>query len=87
MKAIENSTVSIITSNSDEGRSFDYTLNKKKAKAKLLKGAKRATNLDVEVKSGCVNLRFSYGSYYEVVLPLLKSWTDTLDEVQVIGST
>ena len=55
------------------GRLFSYALNPKRAKAKLLKGAKRQ-NLDVEIKSGCVNLRFSDGAFFEVVLPLLKQW-------------
>ena len=56
------------------GRTFDYDLNEKRAKAKLLKGAKRAKHLNVEIKSGCVNMRFSDGAYFEVVLPLLREW-------------
>ena len=56
------------------GRAFGYVLNEKKAKSKLLKGAKRAKHLDVEIKTGCVNMRFSDGSYFEVVLPILKDW-------------
>ena len=40
-------------------RTFSYDLNEKKARVKLLKGAKRAKNLDVEIKSTCVNMRFS----------------------------
>ena len=60
--------------NSRRGRSFNYVLNENRAKAKILKGAKRAKNLDVEVKSGCVNLRFNDGSYFNVVLPVLRDW-------------
>ena len=60
MKKLQNSETSIIhvdqpTSN-DGGRDFSYTLNKKKTKAKLLRGAKRTKNLDIEIKSGCANL-------------------------------
>ena len=56
------------------GRALPYVLNKKRANVKLLKGATRENNLDVEVKSGCVNLRFSDGAYFGVVLPLLRDW-------------
>ena len=42
-----------------ESRVFGYSLNQKRAKAKLLKGAKRLNNLEVEERDGCVNLRFS----------------------------
>ena len=57
----------------EEGRAFRYTLNQKKAKAKLLKGAKR-NNLNVEIRPGCVNLRFNGGAYFQIVLPLLREW-------------
>ena len=60
--------------NSSKSRVFSYQLNEKRAKSKLLKGAKRKKALDVEVKSGCVNLRFNDGSYFEVVLPILREW-------------
>ena len=56
------------------GRAFGYALNAKRAKTKLLKGAKREKHLDVEIKSGCANMRFSDGAYSEVVLPLLSVW-------------
>ena len=45
-----------LNKDSQEERVFDYTLNQKRAKAKLLKGAKKEKNLDVEIKPGCVNL-------------------------------
>ena len=60
--------------NRRNGRAFSYNLNEKRAKGKLLKGAMRLDHLNVEVKSGCVNLRFSDGSYFEVVLPVLREW-------------
>ena len=47
---------------------------KRKLRAKLLRGSKRTNHLDVEIKSGCVNMRFSDGAYFEVVLPLLRDW-------------
>ena len=66
------------------GREFSYTLNTKRAKAKLLKGAQRRNHLDVEVKSGCVNLRFSDGAYFEVVLPLLKQWHEQVGKTFMV---
>ena len=67
MKQVCNSEASLLEMHREidekEGRTFGYALNQKRAKAKLLKGAKRTKNLDVELKSGCVNLRFSDGSY------------------------
>ena len=70
-----------------EKRVFDYTLNHKRAKTKLLKGAKKDNNLDVEIKPGCVNLRFDDGSYYELILPLLQAWSQQVNQVVKIGGT
>ena len=56
-----------ITKDDNDGRFFNYTLNNKRAKAKLLKGAQKEKNLDIDIRSGCVNLRFNNGSYYEVI--------------------
>ena len=69
-----DSELSVINVNKDDKneRVFDYTLNKKRAKAKLLRGAKKDKNLDIDIKPGCVNLRFDNGSYYQVVLPWLR---------------
>ena len=67
-------------------RVFDYSLNNKIAKAKLRKGAKRE-NLEVEIKNDCVNLLFSDGAYFELVLPLMKLWNTKVDEVFVINET
>ena len=53
---------------------------KNRAKSKLLKGAKKP-NLDVEVKDGCVNLRFCDGSFHEIILPLLNLWQQRTNEV------
>ena len=54
-------------------RTFDNALDNKRAKSKLLKGAKRGKHLVVEKNTGCVNLVFSDGSYSQTVLPLLRS--------------
>ena len=59
---------------------FSYALNEKRTKKNLLKGAKKSTDLEVEVKSGNTNLRFSDGSYLQVVLPLLKSLQGKINE-------
>ena len=64
-----------------DGREFGYVLNTKRTNAKLLKGAKRASNLEIERKSGCINFLFSDGSYHEVVLPMLRIWNKKVEEV------
>ena len=68
-------------------RVFQYVINNKRAKAKLLKGAKRGKHLVVESKNGCVNLIFSDGSYLKTVLPLLRSWHKKLNEKILINET
>ena len=73
--------------NDNEGREFGYILNDKRAKAKLLKGAKRSNNLEIDRSQGCVNLRFNDGSYFEVVLPLLRLWNQKHDKVVTIEDT
>ena len=79
MKKLTNSVSSLVNLAVDkEERTFEYVMNKKRANTKLLKAAKRIKNLEVEVKSNCVNLRFNDGSYYEVVLPLIKEWQDNI---------
>ena len=94
MKQVTNSEISFVQSDkavkevkeekNQEGRVFGYALNHKRAKAKLLKGAKRDKNLNVEVKSGCVNLRFDDGSYFGIILPLLREWQQ--EEVKLLIS-
>ena len=58
---------------------FDYELNDKSAKAKLLKAAKRKS-LEVEDKSGATNLIFSAGSWYHTALPAVKYWDEVKGE-------
>ena len=66
--------------NDQNNRIFNYDMNEKKAQKKLLKGANRVENLDVEIKPTCVNMRFSDGSFKEVVLPLIKVWHNKVGE-------
>ena len=91
MKSVCQSEMSIIqlmdkdiNEEEENCRVFDYALNKKRAKSKLLKGAKRE-NLHVESRSGCVNLKFCDGAFYEIVLPLIKDLK--VDEVIKINET
>ena len=86
MKTVCNNEVEVFGNKNDDGRVFDYALNKKKAKAKLLKGAKRE-NLDVEIKNGCVNLLFSDGAYFVLVLPLMRLWSSKVNEVFIGNET
>ena len=76
-----------LSKDSQDNRVFDYTLNQKRAKAKLLKGAMKKKNLDVEIRPGCVNLRFDNGSYFELILPLLRDWIQKVNQVVKIGET
>ena len=50
---------------------FDYQLNDKASKAKLLKAAKQ-NPMDIEENSTSSNLVFSAGAWYHVVLPSAK---------------
>ena len=54
---------------------FDYELNEKAAKSKLLKGAKRVP-LKIEEHSTSSNLIFSPGAWYHHVLPSAKYWNE-----------
>ena len=53
--------------------SFDYKLNDKTTKSKLVKAAKRDP-LELEVNSTSSNLVFSAGAWYHHVLPSVKYW-------------
>ena len=90
MKQVGYSQSSIVQLNNDvvsnqEDRAFGYILNQKRATAKLLKGAKRTQNLKLEVSRGCVNMRFDGGSYFEIVLPLLREWSKKCGENVKLG--
>ena len=60
-------------------RNFDYRLNEKSAKAKLVKAAKRDA-LEVQENSGSSNLIFSPGSWQVAVLPSVSYWKQVKSE-------
>ena len=60
---------------SEGTRAFEYLLNEKSAKAKLIKGAKRIP-FDVEDNSSSSNLIFSVGSWKNAVLPSVSYWKE-----------
>ena len=60
-------------------REFNYNLNDKNVKSKLLKGTKRQP-FQVEEKSACINLIFNVGSWLTVVLPTIKYLSKVLGE-------
>ena len=73
-KAIEMTSVENFVKDSelvkakDTVRAFDYKLDEKAAKGKLIKGAKRGSFEIVKNSSSC-NLVFNLGSWYHVVKP------------------
>ena len=58
---------------------FDYKLNDKASRSKLLKAAKR-TPLEVDENSTSTNLVYSAGAWYHVVLPSIKYFEEVKDE-------
>ena len=56
-------------------REFEYKLNEKSAKAKLVKNAKRAP-IEIEDNSTSSNLKFSVGAWKNVVMPAIYYWKD-----------
>ena len=58
---------------------FDYLLNDKTAKSKLVKAAKR-THLEIEENSTSTNLIFSAGAWAHSVLPSVKFWSEIQGE-------
>ena len=57
-------------------RSFEYKLDDKAVKSKLIKGAKRNA-FEVVEKSSSTNLIFNPGSWNSVVLPSLRYWYES----------
>ena len=90
MKQISTGDVEIcnlnMENNKTDVRAFSYVLSDKKAKDKLLKGAKRAKNLEVEEKDGCITFIFNDGSYIKTLIPLLKSWQRNTNKTVAIDS-
>ena len=61
-------------------RTFEYSLNEKTAKTKLVKAAKRDEPFNVEENSSSSNLVFSAGAWHTVVLPSLRYWNEVKDD-------
>ena len=61
-------------------RTFNYQLNDKAAKSKLIKSAKRAP-LEVEENTNSTNINFSLGSWYGIVLPTIQYWKEVGGEI------
>jgi hypothetical protein len=74
MNSIEDIVdASEIMKTSENRRTFEYNLNDKAAKAKLLKGAKREAFEVVKNQTSC-NLVFSVGGWNHLVLPTIQYW-------------
>ena len=69
-------------------RQFDYKLNDKNAKSKLLKAAKRIP-FEIVKNTGSMNLVFNVGSWNNIVLPSIRYWNQVKGEqtCKVGGST
>ena len=72
MKYLKCSSSSLVTMEPEEldvgQRIFKYEISEKRAKANLLRGAKRSKHIETESKKGCINIRFSDGAYFDIVL-------------------
>ena len=69
-EVVKNSEIAL---NGEKQRFFQYELNQKQAKAKLIKGAKRIP-FEIENKSCSTNLIFNVGSWNYSVLPTIQYW-------------
>ena len=63
----------------DSVQVFDYELNDKSAKNKLIKAAKRPP-IEVEDNSSSSNMIFSAGAWFEAMLPAVKYWNEVKGE-------
>ena len=66
-----NAEKTLVGSGQIDSRLFNYKLNEKTAKSKLVNGAKR-TPLEIDKKTSCSNLNFSPGNFIFSVFPLVK---------------
>ena len=76
-EVVKDSEASSLTKN--KGRTFEYDLNDKNTKAKLLKGAKRPP-FEVVCKTGSTNLIFNLGSWSKIVLQSIEYWNCFKDD-------
>ena len=72
---VKDSEIVYMKDKKDRKRVFEYNLNDKNAKSKLLKGAKR---IPFELVKNTVswNLIFNIGSWNNVVLPSVRYWNE-----------
>ena len=75
-EVVENSEIAL---KGEKQRFFQYELNQKQAKAKLIKGAKRVP-FEIENKSCSTNLIFNIGSWNNSVLPSIQYWNQRKGE-------
>ena len=88
IKALDNFEMTDVITIDDQVRgsdyhndsvTFNYELNNKSAKAKLLKGSKRPA-IEVEDNSTSSNLVFSVGAWLATVLPAVRYWKEIKDD-------
>ena len=95
MTAIEMKSIQDVVKDSEilrtaeNRRTFEYNLNDKKAKGKLLKAAKRDA-FDVVINKTSCNLVFSVGGWKQLVLPTVQYWaqnrinkTCTIEDIEI----
>ena len=71
----------------DDSMTFDYELNNKAAKTKLVKASKRIP-FEVDEKSSSITLIFSVGAWLTAVLPAVRYWNDIkADKTCKVGDT
>ena len=64
----------------ENGRQFEYNLDEKNAKMKLLKGAKRSP-FEIVKNNGSINLVFNLGSWKTIVSPSILYWKQVKSEM------
>ena len=72
-KSISTLTNNMMERNKTNDRHFNFKLDGKATKGKLLQGAKREPIL-TDRKKTCTVINFSDGSYKNIALPLLNKW-------------
>ena len=63
-------------------RNFEYRLNEKSAKSKLIKSAKRVP-FEIEENSTSSTMLFCLGSWYGIVFPSISFWNEIRGEKRV----
>ena len=61
-------------------RNFNYNLNLKAAKNKIIKGAQR-TPFEIEANTTSSNIVFSLGAWFKTVLPSIAYWSSIAGDV------